>query len=242
MDCSKLTAAQRKKVESHGNEVVNIEFTLRTPLHEPCVEADFVHSILGRILTEAENGSDEEIGRVEASLVQFSEAVDSGISPDRLGDGIDGNISEYWECLFDPNDGRLKQEVLDDHEFLGCDLLIIDRIEVVPKFRGRGVARSAIERTIQIFGEGCGLVVCKPWPLQFAPGVARDQKLPRGLNVMGIGREEAISKLRKYCSQLGFWPLGNTGIYIRSTAVGDEFEHRKLSANREARSGGGRVC
>ena len=132
MDCSKLTAAQRKKVESHGNEVVNIEFTLRTPLHEPCVEADYVHFILGRILTEAENGSDEEIGRVEASLVQFSEAVDSGISPDRLGDGIDGNISEYWECLFDPNDGRLKQEVLDDHEFLGCDLLIIDRIEVVP--------------------------------------------------------------------------------------------------------------
>ncbi len=42
MDCSKLTAAQGKQVESHGNEVVNIEFKLRTPLHETCVEADHV--------------------------------------------------------------------------------------------------------------------------------------------------------------------------------------------------------
>jgi hypothetical protein len=51
-------------------------------------------------------------------------------------------------------------------------LLIIDYITIHPKFRGLGIAKAAIHRTIGIFVTGCGLVACKPWPLQFTPSVA----------------------------------------------------------------------
>ena len=61
------------------------------------------------------------------------------------------------------------------------DLLIIDYVEIYPEFRGLGIAESAIHRTIDIFGTGCGLVARKPWLLQFTPSIANDQKASKDL-------------------------------------------------------------
>lgn len=55
---------------------------------------------------ESEDLRDEEdAGYLRASLVQFGEAMDHGISTERLGDGIEGSIAEYWELLFDLETG-----------------------------------------------------------------------------------------------------------------------------------------
>jgi hypothetical protein len=62
------------------------------------------------------------------------------------------------------------------------DLLIIDYVAIYPEYRGLTIAESAIHRTIDIFGAGCGLVACKPWPLQFAPSVANDQEALKDLH------------------------------------------------------------
>jgi hypothetical protein len=96
------------------------------------------------------------------------------------------------------------------------DLLIIDYVAIRPKFRGLGIAQAAIHRTIGIFGIGCGLVACKPWPLQFTPSVADNPEALKRLAPPHVGKAEAIRKLRLYWSRLGFWPLGNTGIYLLS--------------------------
>ena len=98
------------------------------------------------------------------------------------------------------------------------DLLIIDYVTIYPKFRGLGIAEAAIHRTIGIFGTGCGLVACKPWPLQFTPSVADDPEALTILAPPNVGKAEAIRKLRLYWSRLGFWPLGNTGIYVLSSS------------------------
>ncbi len=154
------------ETESNTNMVACVQFVIRTSLHEDYVDADFVHSILGRILARpVVDGDDEEAGYIRASLVQFGEAMDHGISTNRLGDCIDGSIAEYWERLFDLDTGYWKEEIQDEYEVSGCDLLIIDCVEVHPRLRGTGVGQSAIDRTIDICGPGCGLVACKPWPL-----------------------------------------------------------------------------
>jgi hypothetical protein len=88
------------------------------------------------------------------------------------------------------------------------------RIEISPKFRGTGVGQTAIDRTIDIFGPVCGLVACKPWPLQYTPAFARDRKALKRLKAPGVGQDDAVKKLRVYWSRLGFWPLGETGIYL----------------------------
>ena len=91
MKTEKEAAVSRKTDEAKTNIVASIEFAVRASLREEYVDADFVHSILGRVFAKSEDLRDEEdAGYIKASLVQFGEAMDHGISTERLGDGIDG--------------------------------------------------------------------------------------------------------------------------------------------------------
>ena len=215
MKPTKTLAERRKETDSDQNVVASVEFVLRAELPES-VETDFVHSIAGRIIADSESRGKEDAGHIGASLVQFGEALDHGISADRLGDGISGDISEYWEHLFDVETGYPKENIQNEFEVVDLDLLIIDYVAIYPKFRGLKIAESAIHRTIDIFGAGCGLVACKLWPLQFTPSVADDPEALRRLAPPNVGKAEALRKLRSYWSRLGFWPVGNTGIYLLS--------------------------
>ena len=80
---------------------------LRAVLHDS-VETDFVHSIAGRVIAEREGGGKEDAGQIGASLVQFGKALHHGIRTEELEDGISGDISEYWEHLFDVGTGYPK--------------------------------------------------------------------------------------------------------------------------------------
>src|SRR5882762_9632584 len=225
MKPTKTLVEKRKETDSDENVVASVEFVIRTELHDS-VETDFVHSILGRITAEPESRGKEDVGHIGASLVQFGEALDHGISAERLGDSISGEISEYWEHLFDMETGYPKEEIQNEFEVVDLDLLIINYVAIYPEFRGLGIAESAIHRTIDIFGTGCGLVACKPWPLQFTPSVAYDQEVLKRLALPNISNGVAIRKLRSYWSHLGFWPLGNTGIYLLSVSQSRDVSSR----------------
>ncbi len=219
MKTEKEAAVSRKTDEAKTNIVASVEFAVRASLPEEYVDSDFVHSILGRVFAKSEDSGDEEAaGYIKASLVQFGGAMDHGINAERLGDGIEGSIAEYWELLFDLETGYWREEIQDEYEASASDLLIIDCMEICPKWRGMGVGPAAVDRTIDIFGAGCGLVACKPWPLQFTPAFARDLKALKRLKAPGGGRDEAVCKLRAYWSRLGFWPLGETGIHLLGMA------------------------
>jgi hypothetical protein len=214
---TKTLAETHKETNSNENVVASIEFKIRAELHDS-VETDFVHSILGTISAETESRGKKDAGHIQGSLVQFGEALDHGIGAERLGDGISGDISEYWEHLFDVETGYPKEEIQNEFEVVDLDLLIIDYVAIYPEFRGLGIAESAIHRTIDIFGAGCGMVACKPWPLQFTPSVADDQEALKRLALPNVSKGEALRKLRSYWSRLGFWPLRDTGIYLLSVS------------------------
>jgi len=215
MKSAGASTGRREKRGSNRNVVTSIEFVLRAGLHEPA-ETDFVHSITGRIIAESDARGEQDAGNIRASLVQFSEALDHGISEERLGDGISGDIAEYGEHLFDPETGHPKEKIQNEFETVDLDLLIIDYIVIHPEFRGLRIAEFAIHRMIDIFGTACGLVACKPWPLQFTPSIANDPKALKRLALPDVSEGEAIRKLRSYWSRLGFWPIRNTGIYVLS--------------------------
>lgn len=157
MKTDKEAAVSQKTEETKTNIVASVEFTVRASLREEYVGADFVHSIVGRVFVKSEDLRDEEdAGYIRASLVQFGEAMDHGISTERLGDGIEGSIAEYWELLFDLETGYWREEIQDEYEASGCDLLIIDCMEIRPRWRGMGVGPAAVDRTIDIFGSVVG--------------------------------------------------------------------------------------
>jgi len=135
MKIEKEAAVSRKTDETKTNMVASIEFAVRASLREEYVDADFVHPILGRVFAKSEDLGDEEedAGYIKASLVQFGEGMDHVISTDRLGDGIEGSIAEYWELLFDLETGYWREEIQDEYEASASDLLIIDCMEIRPK-------------------------------------------------------------------------------------------------------------
>ena len=230
MKIEKEAAVSRKTDKTKTNIVASIEFAVRTSLRKEYIDADFVHSILGRVFAKSEDmGEEEDAGYIRASLVQFGEAMDHGIGTERLGDGIEGSIAEYWELLFDLETGYWREEIQDEYEASECDLLIINCIEIRPRLRGLGLGPAAVDRTIDIFGPGCDLVACKPWPLQFTPAFAHDEKALKRLKAPGVGRDEAVRKLRAYWSRLGFWPLGETGIHVLGMAQRGANGSRKKS-------------
>jgi GNAT superfamily N-acetyltransferase len=246
MKIEKGTAVSRATDDAKINIIASIEFAVRASLREEYADSDFVHSILGRVSAKSDDLEEgEDAGYIKASLVQFGEAMDHGISTDRLGDGIEGSIAEYWELLFDLETGYWREEIQDEYEASGCDLLIIDCMEIRPRWRGMGVGPAVVERTIDIFGPGCGLVACKPWPLQFTPTFARDRKALKRLKPPGVGLDEAVRKLRAYWSRLGFWPLGETGIHLLGMAQrGSGGSSKKCETLAGTASGlaGRRVC
>jgi hypothetical protein len=219
MKTEKVTAVARTTDEAKTNMIASIEFAVRASLHEEFTDTDFIHSILGSVVAKSEEvGEGQDAGYIEASLVQFGEAMDHGISTERLGDGVDGSIAEYWELLFDMESGYWKEEIQDEYGASGSDLLIIHSMEIRPKFRGTGVGPAVINKTVDIFGPVCGLVACKPWPLQFSPAFLGDRKALKRLKAPAVERDEAVHKLRAYWSRLGFWPLGETGIHVLGMA------------------------
>jgi GNAT superfamily N-acetyltransferase len=198
---------------------MTVEFKLSTSLREEPADDDFVHEISGRILASCDDEEDEDAGALHASLVQFNEALQHGIDTNRIGDGISGEVAEYWECLFDVNTGDLKPEIQVEYETVGCNLLIIDFIEVYPKFRGHGIGLAGVQRVVDVFGAGCALVAGMPQPLQFSPSFASDPDKLNRLQAPNFPKRQSTHKLQNYWSRAGFRPLGRAGIYLMNARV-----------------------
>lgn len=203
-----------------------LELTLNIALRESPAANDFIQTIQGRIFVQYDQDDSEQMaGSINASLLQFSDALEHGVTADQIGDSISGDIAEYWELLFDPETGRWKDELQNEFEIIQIDLLIIDCIELQPRLRGHGVGMLAIERVIEVFGGGCGVVACKPWPLQFTPAFAANPQKLEQLRPPLTDLETSVRHLRTYWSKVGFWPVGSSGIYAMSTSQRKGYPH-----------------
>jgi hypothetical protein len=97
---------------------------------------------------------------------------------------------------------------------LGCEgevvpmnILILDRIEIHPPFRGRRFGLAALKCLIQRLRIGAGLIAMKPFPLQFESGAidcTPEELALRGLNGFKGGETWCTTKLRRYYGLLGF--------------------------------------
>ena len=83
------------------------------------------------------------------------------------------------------------------------DLLVINEIELKPEYRGRGLGLQVASRTLDLFGNPCGITALCPWPTE----------------VRGDGEtatRRAHHKLAKYSERLGFKRVGGSEVWARS--------------------------
>jgi hypothetical protein len=105
-------------------------------------------------------------------------------------------------------------------DILSLDFLILDRAEIEPAFRKRGLGLLLISRAIDVFGGNCGLVAMKPFPLQF--GGYRDPgwRAPEGVADPIAELRVARQKLCRYWERPGFKRVDRTNYWALCPAAG----------------------
>lgn len=98
------------------------------------------------------------------------------------------------------------------------NMLVLDRLEILPEHRGRRYGLEALRWMQFHFGTGCGIVVMKPFPLQFESG-ARTSDGKEAFAKLGLGdftdnKDAATRKLRTYYRQAGFVHVPGTEFMI----------------------------
>lgn len=92
------------------------------------------------------------------------------------------------------------------------NVLILDRLEILPQFRGHGLGAEVIRRLIERFSPGADLVAMKPFPLQLEANPCDQGAWRDKLQLEGLSRNAArsTSKLRRYYAAIGFKHLRGT--------------------------------
>jgi hypothetical protein len=162
---------------------------------------DFVRDIGGTLNTFNEDREefDVPVGRVTAYRVEAALARQAGEPIEFVFDSVDDELADYYSNLFDGDDFAEDIQRLMEPGF-GSDLLIVDRVEIDPKFRGQNLGLILAIKTIETFSEGCAYVALRPCPLQHGPyrGWTKNKLKSKGYDSFEQNKTRARAKLRKF--------------------------------------------
>jgi len=172
---------------------------------------DYVYDIKGDIYWSEIDDTGKEIyqkvGTLSAYFVDIVSAMNDKVSFLDVMDAHSDNVYRYYELLIDKKENDYKDDLIEGQERpSNFNLLIIDRIEITPKYRGRNIGFAAISNLIKVFGHSCGYVAAESFPLQFEAGNAK--------NELSEDKELAILKLKNYYSKLGFKNIKGTDFML----------------------------
>jgi hypothetical protein len=118
---------------------------------------------------EGESENEVSIGQIDAYLVLRGRALNEQENLFLAMDSIDSSVFECYEALFDPEtDWNQSVQDLYKDQIMGLDVLFIQSIELNAKYRGKGIGAQVVREAIVTFGSHCGLIACKPFPLQYS--------------------------------------------------------------------------
>jgi GNAT superfamily N-acetyltransferase len=183
----------------------------------------FIHQLSGRVQIFFLGGTRKlDVGTFSILVVDLETAINEGVEPFHVFDS-DSKTAPYYGPLYlqrswSGTDFRasVTRAVCGDESIWRPNLLILDRLAVYPEHRGQGVGLLAIRGLIERFRMGIGLIVMKPYPLQFEsePTSPKDVETRRrlGLDDFRMGYKPALAKLRSYYATLGFRCIPRTSL------------------------------
>jgi GNAT superfamily N-acetyltransferase len=178
----------------------------------------FCYQFEGAITVESD-GIREKAGTFSARYVDVEGATTQGFDTYSVFDS-EKETEEFHDSLFEDNwfSPQVLRVIGSDEVPTTMNVLVVDIVNVLPKFRGRNIGLSAIVGVVRRFRLGAGLVVMKPYPLQFSshyrqPDKKEEADLYEFQRFVGDQRR-CEAKLRKHYAQLGFKRLGRTAFMI----------------------------
>ena len=184
--------------------------------------SDFIYETSGDLFAVGGETDERELaGKFRLYYVDVDRAINDDVSVFDVLDSYSQTIGYY--DLFDPNSPDLSDHVINllENDVFGSNVLILDRLEILPKFRGKCAGLAVMSEMIRRFSAGAALVAIKPFPLQFEPAPASDDekewRTDLGLAKLPKAKGIATKKLFDYYSRLGFRRFGRTPFMVRGT-------------------------
>ena len=186
---------------------------------------DYIYPICGRIAKIDDDDDDNiMVGKFRLYYVDIDSAIDTGyIDVFDIFDAHSDSTVDYYDSLFDPDTIGFRENLqqLSNHEIFKQSVLIIDRLELLPGYRGKNLGLIIMRRLIQRFSAGAGVVAIKPFPLQFEQSTPDENKsswhVKMQLSSFRETKRDSIRKLRSHYGKLGFVEMKGTPHMFLST-------------------------
>lgn len=111
-------------------------------------------------------------------------------------------------------------------------MLILDRLEILLKYRGHGIGLRVLRALQFQFSMGCGIVAMNPYPLQFEGGTPRENVgqqafIAQRLDTFPTNFKKSLASLTRYYGRLGFKKVPGLEYmvadpYVRTPDLDDE--------------------
>lgn len=160
---------------------------------------------------EAGEGVAVPIGVFDSSIVNVEMAREEE-ALDVVMDAAGSFHEMVYASLYDFSSDELKQSVenfifkMTDDYVLNANLLVLERVELAPEYRGHDYGLAAMEAILRAEGSSYGLAVLKAFPLQYE-GSERMRQFPDE-----FARD--TRKLQKHYARLGFKSLPRTPLML----------------------------
>jgi hypothetical protein len=190
--------------------MLEVTYQLVAALTQGEPSREFVQVINGEI---RDTESDHIVGRISSILVQVGRVADAGEDLFDVMDGDSSELGKYHAAFFKPHECDYKDNIRRQFvDIYPLDLLVVEHAEIEPTFQKRGFGLLAVSRTIDVFGENCGLVAMKPFPLQFRNYLDPGWRPPAGID----DPQTAFRIARKSSAGTGL-ALASNGCTARTT-------------------------
>lgn len=168
----------------------------------------YITAILGDIIQEDENGENIAIaGRISLQLVLVSLAINNQYDLYEIFDH-DAPLFEIGQEIFDFEYEEIKEKIQDyyNEEFVNRDICVIERVELLPSYRGNNLGKKVLKDIYNRFGSACGLFVLKSFPLQFEMKRTENSVWNKEVKLDDFEKNEkiAIEKLKGFYKSCGF--------------------------------------
>ncbi len=184
----------------------------------------FIYETSGDLSIINKSDDKEFIGKFRVYYVDVEQAINEGIDIFDMLDCHSSNLAEYYGPIFESEEHDFNNHLLElfGHDVFGSNLLILDRLEILPQYRGKKIGLIVLRHAITRFSSGAAIVAMKPFPLQFEvkPSGETQKKWHDRMKLvqMQTDQEVATNTLCNYYSKLGFIKIIDTPMMAVSTA------------------------
>ncbi len=175
------------------------------------IESSYINCIKGELVQETEDGDISKeivIGKIQISIILVSLAINNDRSLLEVFDNT-AALFDIGQDIFDFDKNQMKDEIIGHFEEfpMNSDICIIERLEIIPAYRGKNLGKKMLKDIYNRFNGSCGFFVLKAFPLQFEPRLENkvniwDENLK--LKELEKDEEKARYKLIHFYQQCGF--------------------------------------